>query len=282
MVLPGPPEKMSDNLVFTSAGDHSNLRTWLQGRRDFDLWVVYYGERDGTFRELSNFYLSRKGSKFQNLHYCYQHWAQALARYDAVMVMDDDIMIEASGITRLFEIRRELDLWALQPAFRWVGKVSWDITAVHSTAKLRYTNFIEMACPLIRRDKLDAFMAVYDPALVGYGADWWFLHTLGADLRNHVAVVDEVTCINPYDRHKGGVREIDTLQSHEKRKEVWERMKALHGLNEQDRVHVEFGRIRHSTVGAAASLLRNFPDWAYFNAKKVARQLVSRGTRPNR
>jgi hypothetical protein len=276
------PVTRSRNLVFTSAGDRSSLRGWLQGRRDFDLWVVYYGDLPPTFQELSNFHVSRKGSKFQNLHYCYQQWPQALARYDAVMVMDDDIVIDASGITRLFEIRRELDLWALQPAFRWAGKVSWDITAVHSTAKLRYTNFLEMACPLIRRDKLDAFMAVYDPELVGYGADWWFLHTLGPDLKNHVAIVDEVTCINPYDRDKGGVREIDTLQSHEKRKQVWERMKALHGLDEQGRRHVEFGRIPQSPVGAAASLLRYFPDWAYFNAKRVARQLVSRGTRPQR
>jgi len=276
------PAPQSRNLVFTSAGDRSNLPGWLRGRRDFDLWIVYYGNSPGTFRELGSFYLHHKGSKFQNLHYCYQQWPQALASYDAVMLMDDDIVIDATGITRLFEIRRELDLWALQPAFRLSGKISWDITAVHSTAKLRYTNFVEMACPLIRRDKLDAFMAVYDPELVGYGADWWFLHTLGPDLENHVAVVDEVTCINPYDRDKGGGREIDKLQSHEKRKEVWERMKRVHGLDEQERAHVEFGRIRQSPAGAAASLLRYFPDWAYFNAKRVARQLVSRGTRPTR
>jgi len=278
-LIPDPPATRSRHLVFTSAGDRGNLRAWLQGRRDFDLWVVYYGEHPGGLRELADFHLQRKGSKFQNLHYCYQHWREALERYEAVMVMDDDIMIDASGITRLFELRRELDLWALQPAFRWCGKVSWDITAVHSTAKLRYTNFVEMACPLIRRDKLDAFMAVYDPELVGYGVDWWFLHTLGPELANHVAIVDEVTCINPYDRDKGGVREIDRLQSHEKRKEVWERMKARHGLDEQGRTHVEFGRIRRSPMGAAASLLRYFPDWAYLQAKHVARRLVPRVTR---
>jgi hypothetical protein len=205
-----------------------------------------------------------------------------LARYDAIMVMDDDIVIDATGITRLFEIRRELDLWALQPAFRLAGKVSWDITAVHATAKLRYTNFIENACPLFRRDKLEAFMAVYDPELVGYGVDWWFLHTLGTELDNRVAVVDEVTCINPYDRSKGGVREIDTLQSHEKRKEAWERMKARYGLHERGRQHRELRRINQSPLGAAAGLLRNFPDWAYFNAKRLARRLVPRATRRQR
>ena len=70
-------------------------------------------------------------------------------------------------------------------------------------------------------------MGVYDPELVGYGTDWWFLHTLGPDIDNRVAVVDEVTCVNPYDKNKGGGgREIDALQTHQMRKEVWERIKA--------------------------------------------------------
>ena len=267
----------SNNLVFTSAGNRSNLRNWLQGRRDFDLWTVYYGDVDGMFRDVSQYYLPRKGAKFQNLHYCYQQWPERLAGYEAVMVMDDDIVIDATGITRLFEIRRELDLWTLQPAFRLSGKVSWPITAVHPTAKLRYTNFVEMACPLFRRDKLDAFMRVYDPELVGYGTDWWFLQTLGPDLDKRVAVVDAVTCVNPYDKHKGnGGREIDTLQTHQVRKEVWERMKALHGLDEQGRVHREFGRINKSPLAAVSGLLNHFPDWAYLNAKSLARRMGAR------
>jgi hypothetical protein len=264
----------SKNLVFTSAGDRSSLHGWLSGRRDFDLWVVYYGNRPGTFQDVSDLYVSRKGSKFQNLHYCFKRWPEVLARYDAIMVMDDDILIDAGGLTRLFELRRELDLWALQPAFRLSGKISWQITRVQATAKLRYTNFIEMACPLFRRDKLEAFLGVYDPELVGYGVDWWFMHSLGADLGNHVAVVDEVSCINPYDKTKGGAREIDQLQSHEKRKEVWERVKARYGLDERNRDLKEFGRVNKSPLGAAAGLIRYFPDWAYFNAKSLARRLV--------
>ena len=276
-LMAAPAGSASHNLVFTSAGDHSNLPMWLQGRRDFDLWTVYYGHCPGAFREVSTFHLDRPGSKFQNLHYCYQRWPQLLARYDAVMVMDDDIVIDAGGITRLFEIRRELDLWALQPAFRWSGKISWPITAVHPTAKLRYTNFLEMTCPLIRRDKLDAFMAVYDPQLVGYGTDWWFLHSLGSELAEHLAVVDEVTCINPHDKHKGGgVREIDTLQAPSVRKEVWEQMKALYGLHEQDRLHREFRRINKPLPGALISMLRYFPEWAYTSAKRVLRRWMPR------
>lgn len=265
----------SKNLVFTSAGDHSNLRRWLRGQRDFDLWVAYYGDRPGTFQEESELYISRQGSKFQNLHYCYSKWRDVLERYDAIMVMDDDIVINATGLTRLFAIRRELDLWALQPAFRLAGKISWNITRVQPTARLRYTNFIEMTCPLFRRDKLDEFMAVYDPELIGYGEDWWFLHNLGVDRAgNHVAVVDEITCINPHDRAKGGRREIDRLHSHEERKAVWERMKARYGLDEQERQHEEYGRIGKSPLGAAIGLIRHLPEWTYYNAKGLLRRLL--------
>jgi hypothetical protein len=235
--------------------------------------VVWYDDQPGLFRDEAEFYIQRKGSKFQNLHYCHSKWRQVLERYDAIIVMDDDILIDATGLTRLFAIRREFDLWALQPAFRLSGKVSWDITRVRPTARLRYTNFIEMTCPLFRRDKLDAFMAVYDPELVGYGEDWSFLQCMGADLGNHVAVVDEITCINPYDRNKGGPREIDRFRSEIERKQVWERVKARHGIREQ-RDHKEYGRISKSVLGAAMSLIRFFPDWAYYNGKQVARWLV--------
>jgi hypothetical protein len=264
----------SKNLVFTSAGDRSNLRYWLTGPRDFDLWVAYYGDRPGTFQEDSELYVSHKGAKFQNLHYCYSKWPDVLERYDAVMVMDDDILIDSTRLTRLFAIRRELDLWALQPAFRPSGKVSWDITRVNPTASIRFTNFIEMACPLFRRDKLDAFMAIYEPELVGYGEDWWFLHSLGVDLANHLAIVDEITCVNPHDRTKGGEREIDRLRSHSERKAAWERMKARHGLDEQGREHKEFGRIKKPALGAALGLIRYLPEWAYYNAKSLARRLI--------
>jgi hypothetical protein len=86
--------------------------------------------------------------------------------------------------------------------------------------------------------------------------------------------VDEVTCVNPFDRAKGGAREIDRLRSHDERKEVWERMKECHGRDEQGRVHKEYGRIKNSVPGTAAALIRYFPDWAYVNAKGLARRLI--------
>lgn len=270
-----PPDiQRSQNLVFTSAGDRSNVRAWLRGRKDFDLWVIYYGDRHEGLREGANLYGEHKGSKFQNLHYCYQQQPDLFRRYDAVLVMDDDVVIKAGGITRLFEIRRDFDLWVLQPAFRLGGKISWDITRVQPATKLRYTNFVEMTCPLFRRDKLDEFMAVYDPELVGHGIDWWFLQTIGGCEQKRVAVVDEVTCVNPFDFTKGGVREIDRLQPKLEREQTWQRIQARYGLAQQGRVHKEFGRIGRSRPGVVAGGLRYAADWALFRTKILAGRLV--------
>ena len=83
---------------------------------------------------MADFYNERKGSKFQNLKFAYDRWPDSFARYEAVMVMDDDVLIDSRGINRLFHIRSGHDLWVLQPAFDPRGKISWDITRVDPVA----------------------------------------------------------------------------------------------------------------------------------------------------
>jgi hypothetical protein len=54
-------------LVFTSAGDRTNLRMWLAEDRRFDLWITYYGDDPNTLEGYGDYWVCRKGSKFQNL-----------------------------------------------------------------------------------------------------------------------------------------------------------------------------------------------------------------------
>src|SRR5262249_18213917 len=121
---------------------------------------------------------------------------------------------------------------------------------------------------------LDAFMAVYAPEIIGYGEDWWFLRTLGPDLREHVAVVDEVSCINPNDRSKGGTREIDRLWSHAQRKAVWERIKVQYDLDEQGRVQEEYRRVEKPLLGAMIGMARLLPEMTYVTGRNVVRRLL--------
>jgi hypothetical protein len=255
---PRSPSTARDFLVFTSAGEHANVGHWLRGGRNFDVWVAYYGPGASPFAGDVEIHTVRKGSKFQNLHFAYRQWPEVLARYRAVMVMDDDIAIGGDDISRLFELRDRLDLWVLQPAFHPKGKISHPITEVRPGLALRYTNFVEMTCPLFRRDKLCDFLDVYDPVLVGFGMDWWFLHTLGGPLEGRVAIVDEIACVNPRDRAKGGRREIDRLQAEPERRRAWQAIKATHGITADAAEQVEFGRVAKPLRERIPSVVRHY------------------------
>jgi hypothetical protein len=217
------------DLVFTSAGPHGRVAQWLDGKPAFDLWITDYGGCDPAALEAAQYTASRDGSKFQNLYDAWQTAPAVFAGYEAVFVLDDDIRIDAAGINRLFEVRREFDLTVLQPAYDPEGKISHAVTRARPTARLRFTNFVEVTCPLFRRDSLELFLRQYDPVLAGYGIDWWYCELLGAGRPDRLAVVDEVECLNPSDAAKGG-REIDRLQGYLARKQAWEAVKQERGL----------------------------------------------------
>lgn len=158
--------------------------------------------------------------------------------------MDDDIIINASGISRLFEIRRQFGLWLLQPAFSPAGRISHPITAVHPLKMLRYTNFVEMNCPLFQKNKLDDFMHIYDPALEVYGVDWWYLEKLGPVPAGKMAIIDEVYCINPHtSTKKDGRRECLKSKQECSAVETWRRIKVFHNIKTDEKGYLTFGSV---------------------------------------
>lgn len=231
-------------LVYTSAGDNANLQHWCTGERHFDLWITYYGTQGQKYKELADYYNTRPGGKFPNLLYIYQHYYDILKKYKAIWVADDDLIINTAAINELFLIREKFNLWLLQPAFDPQGKISHPITQMDSSCYLRYTNFVENTCPLFLRKRLDCFMKFYQPVLVGWGIDWWYLDVLGPNLKGKVAIVDQWPCLNPHDTQKTqGKREIEILQASSLRSALWRQMKEKHRLTSEDRGFVEYGRL---------------------------------------
>ncbi len=264
--IDGPNSKY---LVFTSAGENAKLHHWLKGSRNFDLWICNYGNENNKYKILSDYYIERKGGKFPNLHYAYQHWQSILNHYKAIFVVDDDIIINGSDISRLFEILDQYDLWLLQPAYNPIGKLSHPITNINPYTFLRYTNFVEVGCPLFRQDKLDTFMKIYDPVLVGYGVDYWFMNVLGPKINGKVAVVDAVPCINPRDFFKGGYRDIDLLQDKPTRIKNWKIIKEQYNINVLE--HIELGAIKNTL--SISVVLRAIKTYSIMGAFKLLGKL---------
>ncbi|MEO3473816.1 hypothetical protein AAFN86_18255 [Roseomonas sp. CAU 1739] len=228
---------MQRHCVFTSAGDRNAVRHWLPpgGDRTFDLLVAFYGDDDTRFAELREVATRAwriKGGKMQNLHALVQAGEIDLSAYSHVWVPDDDVQIDPADIPRLFALAAAYDLWVSQPAFVAASRVSWPVTRVAETRnQIRLTSFVEVTCPLFRRDKLETFLAAYDGSLVGWGIDWWFAHELGAAWSGRFAVMDAITACNPQTGTKPGrFREIDRLQPPEERRAAWIALREARGI----------------------------------------------------
>lgn len=223
------------HLVYTSAGNRHNVRQWLSGRSTFDLWVSYYGSGCFDLADRCAYWHPRKGSKFQNLKHLLQTHRTRLAEYEAVFVLDDDIRLTGSNIEELFSMRREHAITVLQPAFLRCGKVSHRHTRFDPRHTLRYTNFVEVTCPLFETTALLDFLDHYDGGLVGWGIDWWYMEVLAKRPDFKAAIIDRIPCVNPRERQKGlDHREIDTLQPCAERQAHWEMTRRQLGLTLED------------------------------------------------
>lgn len=205
---------MRNFLIYTSAGRNANIKQWASSaKRNYDIWVTSYADIPLLNKEYADFYNEHKGSKYQNLHAVYLEHEDHLAKYHAIMALDDDIIISPKRLNLLFESFNKCDLWLLQPAFSRLGKISHDITRRRLGSNLRFTNYVENNCPIFKTNKLLDFLRIYDPKIsTAMGLDYWFPYIFGIDEQSKYAISDKYYCINPMDWVKiGGKREFDLL-----------------------------------------------------------------------
>ena len=237
------PQKKNSCLVFTSAGDASNVEEWLKDKK-FDLWVCYYGDQQSPLKNKSDFYFERKGGKVQNFYYALQCWENVLNGYESILLADDDIIISGKDINKLFATRVEQNLKALQPSFDFIGKNSYQYTQVKPFSKLRYTNFLEIGFVLFEKKALFEFMELYDPIVNCWGVDWWFSYYLKEKYgHKSLAIIDEVTCINPHDDMKISGSEIGKFSSLTKLAKTWDEFSHKHQIKTDKGNFIVYGKI---------------------------------------
>jgi hypothetical protein len=247
-------------LVYSSIGDRTRFpEFWLNEpeKRNFDLWVTYYGERDDApHRSNVDRYFKAHGGKFQNFYKIHEAHREEILEYDAVFIVDDDIEIGTEDINRLFDIRQSYDLWILQPAFEPHSRISHDVTARIPGALLHFTNLVEMCVPMFSRQALTRFMDRFDPELVSWGTDYFYIWVNGINFRNRYAVVDAVTCVNP-DPPPGLPREITRLGTDEKLVANFRQVARRHGVREW--ATCTHAVLFASTPGRAFTASDNYP-----------------------
>lgn len=217
---------VNKNVIFVSAGDNTSFyKYWINKNKNYDLYICYYGSNESDkYKEYSDFYFKRKGSKIQNFYYLWNNILNPdnkIKEYENFYIADDDIIINTIEINELFNILGKYNLWILQPSFNEKSKISHDITKQMRDNFMRYTNFVEINTPFMSKYAITECMKIYDPILVGYGIDYLFIWYLGIENEDKYAIIDSISCINPTTK----IREIDKLQKLYERQNNWEKIK---------------------------------------------------------
>ena len=182
-------------LIFSSVGDRNNIQSWVSGpcKKNFDLVIYYFGEQNDPEFD-ADLIVKRKGLKFANFHHFLNH--NDVSQYDAMWVVDDDIIMDTASINKMFSLFSKYKLWLAQPSFSEGSRISWDITQKNPDCILRFTNFVENGATIYSRKILPQLIKTFKDARTGYGVDLIWPKLLGYP-KNKIAIIDAVACCHP-------------------------------------------------------------------------------------
>ncbi len=238
------------NLIFTSAGDNTEFyNNWTGIKQNYDIWVVYYGnnnEKYNLYKNNVNFIEKRQGSKFQNFKYIWDKYYNKLNNYDRFFILDDDIIFDNyKDINKMFNISEKYNSWISGPTFKIDGssKISHNITKKINNNYIRYVNFIEVNVPLFNNYAINKFMKYYDSKLIGWGIDYFYIWTLGKNIKDKYILIDDISVINPHDSIKNNKRELNNIIDVDKRVIIWNEIKNKYNISEWTHINWNYIKI---------------------------------------
>ena len=165
--------------------DTSCLRTW-------DLQLNAYGDTAAQIADADLPTVIDQGTKWDSLARHFRANPELLDRYDYVMLPDDDLLMTAGDINRIFEITAANDFTIAQPAMSMDSFVSYPVLMQCPGFKLRYVNHLECMSPCIKTSYMKTLLPIIEKYVCGWGADHiWAM--LMKDPAFKAAVIDEVT-----------------------------------------------------------------------------------------
>lgn len=214
------------NLVICCVGDGSLHPQWLEGPKDFDLFLIYFGNEPGQYQEQCQYYAQAKGSKWQLLSsQIAEHW-HWIKNYDAIWLPDDDIKTDAANINLMFDYFHRYRLPLAQPALTPDSYISLKITRQRDWAALRYTNFVEVMVPIMTSDVLEMLLPTFTLNKTGWGVDYYWNKLIRDSGRGPLGIIDAaaVTHTRPVNTN-GGFYQAMGINPGEEKREVLRRFK---------------------------------------------------------
>ncbi len=185
---------MNKNLIITPTGSNSLYELWMEDKEiiNFDIIFLCYEDND-FYMELRKKGLTSykmKGEKWKMSQDFLLNNPNVIDQYDFFWFPDDDLKISTKSIVRLFELHNYFGLLLSQPSS--FGFTSYPITHKQENTLLRFTNFVEIMCPLMSKECLKVLLQTFDMSKSGWGLDYLWIKYL-KNPTNKVAIIDDVS-----------------------------------------------------------------------------------------
>lgn len=184
------------NLIISPVGDSSVHKEWIKNDCGADLFLIYYGSSDKVYADYkidSKYILKMSGEKGALLHYIYVNFDKIYSKYDNIWLPDDDVILSSCQIKQMFKIHKNYDLLLSQPSIE--GYLSHDILKPNFDSILRFTNFVEIMCPVMSKSAFSTLAPFYSENISSHGLDFLWPKLLGYPT-NKIAILDEIVAIH--------------------------------------------------------------------------------------
>jgi|LakMenEpi03Aug12_release.lakeMendotaPanAssembly.Ray.scaffolds.fasta_scaffold155550_3 hypothetical protein len=182
---------MKKNLIISPVGDNNFVRYWVGPNDNFDIILLYYSKDTLEYDKLmsENFKITKiNGEKWHIIKNYLIENPNLIEEYETFWFPDDDLKIDNNYINELFNIHNEYKLSLSQPAS--IGHTSHKITRPQNF-KLRYTNFVEVMCPIMSKNTLKLLFETFTITESGWGLDLLWPKLLGYP-KDKIAIIDKI------------------------------------------------------------------------------------------
>jgi hypothetical protein len=178
-------------VIATSAKDgfynDKNFRSY-----GFDLALINFNpdewKDDPSVYGSAKYYVKDKGFK----HHIYKRFIERhgiLDQYDWIWMPDYDVHLSADEIYRLFAIAQDYNLNVCQPSLTHDSYHSFPLVLNDPTKFLRYTNYVEVMCPLFKSEALKKVLGTFTITYSGWAQDYLWARELNYE---RFAIIDDV------------------------------------------------------------------------------------------
>lgn len=166
---------MKRNLVVVRAGDsslHGGMLDIPYAERNYDVLLSFFSESAyKSFKsEPGVSAVFWRGGKWDGL---YKTLSQInIEDYDYFWLPDDDISCTGQDVNSVFEMTEKFGLAVSQPSLTHNSFFSHFIFFKCNGFRVRYSNFVEVMVPCLRRDLLKRVLPFFKDSMSGFGLDY--------------------------------------------------------------------------------------------------------------